>query len=248
MRTLFACDLDNTLLVPGRERRDGDICAEVLNGKEQSFITPAAPVLMQKIMHDDDIIFLPVTTRSKEQYERIKLPVIPRYALICNGTALLRDGELSDEWEEHFDGIIKKHLPEAEQLLEKYRETQGVTSIRIVDGKFLFAAFRDSDTASEKFAEFAGETTLDIALSGRKIYWLPPGADKGTAVKRFAETHGCGRIIAAGDSTIDLPMLDIADTALVPDSGLAEKCRCGDVRVLCDGARFPDFILENIKD
>ena len=242
MKTLFACDLDNTLLVPKRERQNGDICAEVLNGNEQSFLTPQTPELLNDIALREDLIFLPVTTRSKEQYERINLPVQPQYALICNGMSLLVNGELSAEWEQNFADIIKKNLPEAGRLLEKYKDVQGVTSMRIVDGKFLFAAFSDRDTAEAMFREFEKETELDIALSGRKIYWLPPGADKGTAVKRFAQKYGCRRIIAAGDSTIDLPMLDIADTALVPDAGLAEQCGCKDVRV-CGNVRFSDFIL-----
>ena len=244
MRTLVACDLDNTLLVSRRERQDGDICAEMLNGTEQSFLTPGTPALLRELVRSENVIFLPVTTRSKEQYERIDLTVSPQYALICNGLSLLGNGVISDAWEREFAPVVKKHLPEGERLLAKYSGLDGLTALRLVDGKFLFAAFSDADMAASRFAEFSKETELDIALSGRKIYWLPPGADKGTAVRRFAEAHGCGRIIAAGDSTIDLPMLDAADVAVVPDAGLAGMCKCSDVRV-CVNSRFPDFILKN---
>ena len=245
MKTLFACDLDNTLLIPRRERQDGDVCAEILNGTEQSFLTSGTPALLRELVRSENVIFLPVTTRSREQYERIDLTVSPRYALICNGLSLLDSGELYDEWEREFAPVVRKHLPEAERLLAKYSGFDGLTSLRLVDGKFLFAAFSDADMAASRFAEFSKETELDIALSGRKIYWLPPGADKGTAVRRFAEMFDCERIVAAGDSSIDLPMLDIADVALVPDSGLAGMCKCHDVRV-CAGERFPDHILGNV--
>ena len=75
------------------------------------------------------------------------------------------------------------------------------------------------------------------------MYWFPPIANKGISLKRYCETFGYERVIAAGDSSIDYPMLDFADTALVPDKETAEKIKAADVQI-CDKENFAEFILE----
>lgn len=83
-KILLACDLDNTLIHSHRHKNDGDICIEILNDKQQSFITPHTRELIAKL--PDNITLLPVTTRSIEQYMRIQWENSPEYALVTNGT------------------------------------------------------------------------------------------------------------------------------------------------------------------
>ena len=87
-------------------------------------------------------------------------------------------------------------------------------------------------------------TSLNTQYSGRKIYFFPPPADKGKAVKKFAENYNSDFIISAGDSSIDIPMLEISDIALIPDKNISLKNP--DIRICPDNMIFSDFILDTI--
>ena len=75
---LFASDLDNTLLFSHRHRQPGDRCVELLNGAEQGFFTQRTLDLLPQVVQR--VQLLPVTTRSIEQYRRIRWPeeTVPR--------------------------------------------------------------------------------------------------------------------------------------------------------------------------
>ena len=60
------------------------------------------------------------------------------------------------------------------------------------------------------------------------------------------ERFGLERVIAAGDSVIDVPMLRRADLALIPDTELLPRLPRERTRVCGGDRRFPDFVLENV--
>ena len=62
---LFACDLDNTLIHSWKHRKDGDICVEWIDGKEQGYMSEKVCVLLRHVIGKVD--FVPVTTRSVAQ-------------------------------------------------------------------------------------------------------------------------------------------------------------------------------------
>ena len=97
MKILFACDLDNTLIHSHKHRRADDICIEIYEGREQSFISPRALDLLKKI--SEKILFIPVTTRSITQYRRIfwTEDFKPRFAVVANGAYLL-DGDKQENF------------------------------------------------------------------------------------------------------------------------------------------------------
>ena len=94
-------DLDNTLIYSYRHDIGQDrICAEVYQGREISFITRETLRLLQQIMtRKEQVLVVPTTTRTIEQYQRIDLGVGKlRYALVCNGGVLLVDGKEDENW------------------------------------------------------------------------------------------------------------------------------------------------------
>jgi len=149
-KILFACDLDNTLLISHRISRECDICAEILNGKEQNFFTPAACEFIKKVTENENIILLPVTTRSVEQYKRIKFPAdcTPKYALTCNGAVLLKDGFPEENWYNESEQLTDLHRDELNRLYEEYSGKDCYKTVRIVDDMFLFIHFFDSESAA----------------------------------------------------------------------------------------------------
>ena len=72
---VFHTDLDNTLIYSyrhdiGRDRR----CVEVYQGREISFVTQETHRLLQKLSErKEQVLIVPTTTRTAEQYARINL-------------------------------------------------------------------------------------------------------------------------------------------------------------------------------
>ena len=89
---VFYSDLDNTLIYSYRREIGGKKrCVEVYQGREISFMSEYSYHLLQEI--SKKALFIPVTTRTMEQYQRIDLGIgIPEYALVCNGGILLVRG------------------------------------------------------------------------------------------------------------------------------------------------------------
>ena len=204
MKILFACDLDNTLIHSYKKFREGDICVEIYDGREQSFISPRALDLLKKI--SARIFFVPVTTRSIEQYRRIFWAenFCPRFAVVANGAFFL-DG---DNRENFLREVVAPY--EEELKLQLAAADEKIFSIaRIVDESFLFLKCREDFNAEKIFFD----TSLTVQRTGKKIYLFPPRLNKGEALKLLTKKFSPEKIFAAGDSEIDLPMLELADVA-----------------------------------
>lgn len=203
MKILFACDLDNTLIHSYKHRRADDICVEIYDGREQSFISPKALDLIKKI--SARIFFVPVTTRSIEQYRRIFWAenFCPRFAVVANGAFFL-DG---DNRENFLREVVAPY--EEELKLQLAAADEKIFSIaRIVDESFLFLKCRENFDAEIFF-----DTSLTVQRTGKKIYLFPPLLNKGEALRLLTKKFSPEKIFAAGDSEIDLPMLELADVA-----------------------------------
>ena len=243
---LFASDLDNTLLFSHRHRQPEDRCVERLNGAEQGFFTRETPDLLPQVVQR--VHLLPITTRSIEQYQRIQWPdgTAPRIALTANGAVLLRDGQVDRAWYAASQALVRDHREALAAVLDHLTRQGGATSVRCVEGVYVYAAYPDIPAAERVARDWCGGSALQAVVSGRKVYFFPPGIDKGTALRRAVERFGPERVIAAGDSVIDVPMLRQADRALIPDAELLPRLPRERTRVCGRDCRFPDFVLENV--
>ena len=239
---LLACDLDGTLIHSYRRRQEGDVCVEWLEGRELSFIDPKACRLLRQAVRK--LLFVPVTTRSVEQYRRIRWPegCEPETAAVANGAVLLRRGAVVEAWREKSLEAVRDFRGELERLRGLLSKRFPVC--RIVDDAYLLASCRDEEDARRCAREYRGKTSFTVSPSGRKLYFFPPEINKGTAVRRLRERLGAELLLCAGDSGIDLPMLDAAGVAFVPDERLGKKVRAGETAVCPPGKRFAGFVLE----
>ena len=237
---LIFSDLDGTLIFSAAKKRPGDIVCEYKDGAEISCITPRQAELLPGL----DII--PVTTRSIEQYRRINFPsgFSPEYSLTDNGGTLLINGIPDQEWTAHTMRLVQESSAELERcrtVLE--RDISRNFEIRMVDGMFLFTKSATPELTLERLRKVAGKS--QCFATGAKVYVLPAGLCKGAAIKRLAERialhRSFSRTVCAGDSAMDIPMLNSADTAVFPEdiSGVdaAEK-------VVSARERFPEFVTE----
>ena len=115
--------------------------------------------------------------------------------------------------------------------------------IRMVDGLFLFTKSDDPESTLAMLEKAAGERVLCYAV-GAKVYALPAKLCKGAAAKRLSEriAPGC-RIVCAGDSAMDIPLLNTADTAVFPED-MQQYTITAKERVTAPRERFPEFVTE----
>ena len=206
MKILFASDLDNTLIHSYKYRRADDICVEHYEGREQSFMSPRTLESLKKFSERN--LFIPVTTRSIAQYRRIfwAEDFKPRYAVVTNGAYFL-DGERQEDF---LRGVVTPYQDELKRQLAAADE-KFFTIARIVDESFLFLKCRDDIDADK----LAFHTNLTVEHTGKKIYLFPPELNKGAALKLLIKRFSPEMVFSAGDSSIDLPMLQLADVAFV---------------------------------
>lgn len=91
---LIFSDLDGTLIFSASRKQPGDIVCEYKDNREISCITKRQAELLP------GLAIVPVTTRSIEQYRRIRFPegFSPEYALTDNGGTLLVNGVPDPDW------------------------------------------------------------------------------------------------------------------------------------------------------
>lgn len=215
---IFLSDLDNTLVYSYKHNIGEDrVLVETKEGKELSFMTSKTHMLLEKIK--DEMHFIPLTTRSLEQYRRIcfseKWSV--EYALVANGGILLHNNKIDDVWYEKSLELIQNAQKQLELGMEILKNDKNIFfEMRKVDSLFVFT--KSNDVVSTKNML---ESNLDLSLvkvinNGKKIYILPEKLNKGTAVQRIRKLIKPEMIFVAGDSEFDIPMLREADFAIFP--------------------------------
>lgn len=236
--TLIFTDLDGTLIFSASKKQAGDIVCERKDGAEISCITARQARFLPKLSE-----IIPVTTRSIEQYRRIRFPngFEPEYALADNGGTLLINGEPDREWTEN----SLRFAEECSQELERCRRTMERDSrrsfeVRMVDGMFLFTK-SDSPAESLELLKAAAGERVRCFSTGAKLYALPAKLCKGSAAKRLAEKISPeSRIVCAGDSLMDVPLLNIADIAVFPED-IKEQVSAEKL-ITFRRERFPEFV------
>lgn len=240
--TLLLTDLDNTLLYSHKHAQEGDVCIEYLNGERQGFMTKQTVSMLEHL--PDDLLLIPVTSRSIAQYRRILWPARPPKLAVCaNGAVLLRDGEIDAQWSADSRKIIDPCMEALLELQAFALDRQIGLRARMVDEAYLFISCADPESARAAAAQISPPDSVQPQLLGRKLYYIPKGLDKGFAAKKLKERLGARLVLSAGDSEMDLPLLAQADVALTPNTTLAQKI-CGTRVESCpQGAAFSEFVL-----
>jgi hypothetical protein len=226
--TLVASDLDRTLIYSRKARALGAdavdaVCVEVHDGKDTSFVTATAARELTALAADAE--FVPVTTRIAEQYRRVRLPgVQPRFAVVANGGQLLVDGQVDASWTRQ----VEKALADAFPLHSVWEQVGQVchpeftVKLRNAADLFCYAVVHPHRLPPgfvEDVAGWAAERGWATSLQGRKLYWVPAALTKSAAVAEVARRADCARVVAAGDSLLDVDLLLAADRGIHPRHG-----------------------------
>lgn len=233
-RLLIASDLDRTLIYSAAAAgdpdllRDGVVPVEHLDGRPISFMTATAARSLAEIAHRHLVV--PVTTRTPAQLARVRLPGPPaRYAVAGNGGVLLVDGEPDAAWERAVRSRLRAVAPldRAVAALTEVCDPAWAPRLRVADDLFCYAVVDRGAMPGgvlERLRAWAGRNGWGVSLQGRKLYLVPAPLTKSTAVAEVARREGTDRLVAAGDSILDIDLLTAADRGVRPGHGeLAER-------------------------
>jgi hydroxymethylpyrimidine pyrophosphatase-like HAD family hydrolase len=198
---------------------------ELYQGDYLSYMTHTSIELLQTLA--GHALFIPVTTRTEEQYRRIfyiQEILKPKYAVTSNGGKILIDGVLDQEWSAHIQRALKgsASFADVRGAFEQISSPEWVKKMNFSDELF-FTVILDPERVPlpviDEFRHRLEGMGWHVSLQGRKLYLVPAGVNKGDAVLYIRDLIGARYIASAGDSLLDESLLNISDFALSPRHG-----------------------------
>lgn len=232
MPVLVASDLDRTLIYSSAAlaltmpdaRAPRLLCVEVHEARPLSYMTETAAQLLTDL--GDTAVFVPTTTRTRKQYQRINLPgPPPKYAICANGGQLLVDGVTDTDWHAGVQARLADEcapLAEVRAHLARTADPAWLRKDRVAEDLFAYLVVERELLPEEwvkELAVWAQARGWTVSLQGRKIYAVPKPLTKSAAVREVARRTGAGLTLAAGDSLLDADLLLAADRGWRPGHG-----------------------------
>lgn len=242
MYTWFS-DLDNTLIYSHRTSFSQEkVLVEYLEGKEQSYMTQKT----YDFMCGNHIRFVPVTTRSIEQYKRLFVfgkEIQVEYALVCNGGVLLKDGIIDEEWLCETKVIANEGI----RILASIQNELPEYNINNIEDVMLYFKSDEPQEVAELLRSKYVDERIYIGFDKRKVYIVPSEINKGNAVRRYGKRFGITNTVSSGDSEFDISMLDVTNIAMCPDSLMKQVKKAEQKYAMGDNLIFSDEICERLK-
>lgn len=233
---MVACDLDRTLIYSANsmnlECLDHEAPAltvsEVYEGAPLSFMTRTAETLLDELTQD--AMFVPVTTRTIQQFQRVRLPGQGNgYAVTTNGAVLLHNGVPDREWGRHVQSVLAADgvpLAEVVDHLTYSANVPAVLRVRVAENVFVYCIV-DREILPplyfEELTKWCEERGWRTSLQGRKLYCVPSPVTKESALAEIRRRNPVDVLVAAGDSQLDAGILELADRAIRPAHGELER-------------------------
>ena len=173
-------------------------------------------------------LFVPVTTRTIYQYERIvafQQWIQPKYAITSNGGTIFVDGKPDALWGQMIrQKVATTSLPKEDllQVFAEIRSDKWVGKEYYIDELFyMFHVNRETIPYHELIGFEKRINTIGwrMFLHGRKLYVLPIQLNKALAVAHLQNYVEYDIHVAAGDSLMDYDMLMQAAIGYSPMHG-----------------------------
>ncbi|MGH4137608.1 HAD hydrolase family protein [Clostridium sp.] len=235
---IFASDLDSTLIYSSRHcnliNEEELLPVDFYNNNNCSFITKP---IQDKLEHiNESMLFIPVTTRSPEQYSRMKYfydVIKPKYAIVANGGIILKHGNELKAWTDISSAKFNKVISTSTmiKLCSFFLETDFVKSYKTCEDMFIYSIL-DEDKLAISFSK--GEIALDyfkilrnfcekhnynLSKQGKKVYIVPNCINKYDPINYIMKLENINVYISAGDSLLDYPMIQHSNYGIVPSHG-----------------------------
>src|SRR3989339_1915870 len=179
---IFASDLDGTIIFSNnhftnKHKKINVVNIEKKDNEEISYMTFNSINILNKI--SKLVTFIPVTTRTIEQYKRIDFPkykIVPEIAITSNGGNILINGTLDIIWGNYIKEKIASSLIKANDIFAKFSLISNdlwIKSYRFSDGLF-WTFILDKEkipiTKLNDFIVWSNKNEWQVSLQGRKLY------------------------------------------------------------------------------
>lgn len=212
MRAL-ASDLDRTLIYSHRflQQYPSDkqlVLVENYQGKPHAYMSAMSVQRVAQLCEQE--AFIPVTTRTTVQYQRIfgLTQLQPTFAITTNGAEILYKGEVDAQWAQHLKAQRNPHYAKMYQYMTALPGVERAYDVQ----HFMYAITTIAVTSETR--QLAQEWGFNVSQQGRKLYFVPSYLTKWQATSYVAEKLGLTGIFAAGDSLLDMPLLEGAHQCL----------------------------------
>jgi HAD superfamily hydrolase (TIGR01484 family) len=230
MKVIFASDLDRTLIYSKRmidcyETKQDYQLIETLNEKPISYISMKTKKILKQL--NEEMIFIPVTTRTVEQYQRISLfqnEIIPQYAITSNGGTIMKNGVIVKEWSEFIQEEMRSgiQLSEVIEKIENLPNNDWVERINQAEDFFVYLIINNDKLLESQLTclqEWSMNCGFQMSLQGRKLYFIPNVINKWKAVQYVMNELNISKTYSAGDSLLDYDLIVNSHYGLVPAHG-----------------------------
>lgn len=228
---IYASDIDRTLIFSERFLTDFNVdkrrVSLIDECKQNSYISKKVANRLSHLLSERKVRFIPVTTRSVEQFKRIqfeKFGIDIDYAITTNGGTILYKGEPVKSWEEK----VRKQLPNKDQfnsVIDSINMIEGINyDTKTIDDRFIMSKC-DSDTQSislvkNRLCSLEKEYPLfRFLMYSNKVYAVPRCFGKDIALNWLKHKLRENKVLSSGDSAFDIPMLSISNFRVVPSHG-----------------------------
>lgn len=228
---IIASDLDRTLVYSQRAIEQlglpNDTSLKPVEKKSEqwvSYMTETSFSILEEICRHS--LFIPVTTRTEEQFERIaifqgQLPA--PYAITSNGANIHFKGKKLRDWSEHISFKLNKECAGKEEVyafFQKRIRTSNAVIKQVEDLFFYFIFDRlPDDLDKQSLKDAAAEFGWKVSLQGRKLYFIPKPINKGDALRYICDRVGMYAAAGAGDSILDWDFLTHCKHQYIPRHG-----------------------------
>ncbi|MCJ7688993.1 MAG: HAD hydrolase family protein [Clostridiaceae bacterium] len=235
---VFASDLDSTLIYSARhcELIDSEklFPVDFYNNSNCSFITSS---IQHKLEHiNESMLFIPVTTRSPDQYKRMKYfydVIKPKYAVVANGGIILKDGIELKSWSDISSTKLKGLVPVKDmiELCSFFLQMDFVKSYKTCEDLFIYSIMDVDKLANatskgqidlnylEILRSFCGSYNYSVSKQGKKVYIVPNCINKYDPIKYIMKLENINTLLSAGDSLLDYPMIKHSNFGIIPSHG-----------------------------
>lgn len=241
MMDAYFLDLDGTLIFSHRYFHDGYMPVESYKESIISYIEKGTYTkLVETIARGG---FIPVTSRTKEQYSRIAIfnEHCPHYALLDNGGTLLIDGKEDSDWRKATESLLSGSF---EPMYKIVSWASQYADVKVQDGIVIFIK-----TDKEQLREIIIEGLKEYPdfywfLHRSKLYVCSRKLTKGAGVRRLIDKYGFRHCVGAGDGDVDFSMIEYVDKFVTNE---ANKDKISSEKVIVVSEREVARVALNMK-
>lgn len=231
-------DLDRTIIHSSKflkESLNPEIVEFNKDKKPISYMEKEALLLLNEL--SNNLLFIPVTTRSLEQYKRINLKIKPLYSITSNGGIILKNNEPLKSWDDFIkNNISNKNYIEIKNKLKSINKYL-TRELTFIDNVFFFSKINDNNSFELNYELDNILKCYDwtYTIQGNKIYIMPKFISKENAINYILqnELSRDNFIITAGDGKLDYNFVFLPDSnlSIVPlNSELYNLIKDGDFK------------------